>query len=98
MVTPPYRLPDEDLVAGKFNATVAASVFEQHYRLPDAYFDIHPPETEQGTGYLDAEYKIQELYHKGKSFGENEVGLKTHRQPQSNGHIQHTDQNDHGKN
>lgn len=72
----PYILPDEKLMAEKFNATVARLEFEQQYRLLNSEFDIRPPEKEHSSGYLNADYNIRDLYHNGTSLREDGIGLK----------------------
>ena len=76
VATAPYKLPDDKLTEERFNATVQALIFEQQLRLPDARFEISPPEGEHNRDYLNLNYNIHNLYQGGSSFKEGDAGLK----------------------
>lgn len=75
-VIPPFALPDARLVEEQFQATVKALEFEQQYRLPNAEFEIRPPEQKGSRDYLRLNYRIGQLYKDGQPFSEDAVGLK----------------------
>jgi hypothetical protein len=75
-IIPPFTLPDARLVEEQFQATVKALEFEQQFLLPDAEFEIRPPEQKGSRDYLRLNYRIKQLYKDGQSLQEDAVGLK----------------------